>query len=103
MIDLLNLMFSLAAGILLGAIFFGGLWWTVRKGVAAKRPALWFFGSMVLRMSIVLLGFYFVMRDDWMRLLAELVGFIIARQIVMRLTRVTHQAGQLAQEGCHAP
>ena len=103
MIDLLSLMFSLAAGILLGAIFFGGLWWTVRKGVAAKRPALWFFGSMVLRMSIVLLGFYFVMRDDWMRLLAELVGFIIARQIVMRLTRVTHQAGQLAQEGCHAP
>jgi F1F0 ATPase subunit 2 len=30
------------AGLLLGAIFFGGLWWTVRKGVSSKRPALWF-------------------------------------------------------------
>lgn len=103
MIDLLSLVFSLAAGILLGAFFFGSLWWTVRKGVAAKHPALWFFGSMFLRMSIVLLGFYFVMRDDWMRLLAGLLGFIVARLIVTRLIRVASQPGQLAQEAGHAP
>ena len=24
---------ALAAGVLLGAIFFGGLWWTVRKSI----------------------------------------------------------------------
>ena len=30
------------AGLLLGGFFFGGLWWTVRKGVSAKRPALLF-------------------------------------------------------------
>jgi F1F0 ATPase subunit 2 len=42
------LMLGLAgvAGLLLGAIFFGGLWWTVRKGVASSRPALWFLGSL---------------------------------------------------------
>ncbi len=32
------------AGLLLGAIFFGGLWWTVRKGASSRRSALWFFG-----------------------------------------------------------
>ena len=35
------------AGLLLGAIFFGGLWWTVRLGVASRRPALLFLGSML--------------------------------------------------------
>ena len=44
----------------LGAIFFGGLWWTVRRGISSRRPALWFFGSLLLRMSIALAGFYFV-------------------------------------------
>ena len=57
------------AGVVLGAIFFGGLWWTVRKGVSSKQPALWFLGSLLLRMSIVLAGFYFVARGHWERLL----------------------------------
>ena len=60
----------LAAGLVLGAFFFGGLWWTVRKGVSSKQPALWFFGSMLLRMSIALAGFYFVGGGHWERLAA---------------------------------
>ena len=39
------------AGLVLGAIFFGGLWWTVRKGLSSQQPALWFLGSMLLRMG----------------------------------------------------
>jgi F1F0 ATPase subunit 2 len=78
---------ALAAGVLLGAIFFGGLWWTVRKGVTAKNPALWFLVSLLLRMGIVLAGFYFVARGDWEKLLLCLLGFLIARVVVLRLTR----------------
>jgi F1F0 ATPase subunit 2 len=103
MIDRFGLALALVAGILLGAIFFGGLWWTVRKGVTAKHPALWFFASMLLRTSIVVLGFYFVMGDDWMKLLAGLFGFIVARMIVMRLTGAANPSGHLAQEAGHAP
>jgi F1F0 ATPase subunit 2 len=94
---------GLLAGILLGAFFFGGLWWTVRQGVSSKHPALWFFGSLLLRTGIVVLGFYFVLGDDWRRLLAGLLGFIAARLIAMRLTREAEQAGQMAQEAGHAP
>jgi F1F0 ATPase subunit 2 len=78
---------TVAAGVLLGAIFFGGLWWTVRKGVTAKSPALWFLGSSLLRMGIALAGFYFVARGDWKKLLLCLLGFLVARVIVLRLTR----------------
>jgi F1F0 ATPase subunit 2 len=74
------------AGAGLGVIFFGGLWWTLRRGLASPRPALWFLASLVLRTSIVLTGFYFVGREHWQQMVACLLGFIIARFIVLRLT-----------------
>ena len=47
--ELLQLTVVMFAGLVLGAIFFGGLWWTVLKGVSAKQPALWFGLSLLLR------------------------------------------------------
>ena len=47
--EVLTLALALLAGVALGAVFFGGLWWTVRKGVSSKHPALWFLGSLLLR------------------------------------------------------
>ena len=99
----LSLASALGAGVLLGAFFFGGLWWTVREGLSSKRIGLWFLGSMLLRTSMALLGFYFILGDNWKRLLAGLLGFTIARIIVTRLTREAEQPSQLAQEGGHAP
>jgi F1F0 ATPase subunit 2 len=102
--NVLFLALALMAGLLLGAIFFGGLWWTVRKGISSKSPALWFLGSMVLRMGIVLAGFYFIGRGDWQRLVVCLLGFIIARIIVMRLTRTPIEHGNSqVKEVNHAP
>ena len=75
------------AGWGLGAIFYGGLWWTVGKGVSSKQPALWFFGSLLLRMSIALAGFYLVSGRRWERLLLCLLGFLMARVVVSWLIR----------------
>ncbi|OGV81109.1 MAG: ATPase F0F1 [Lentisphaerae bacterium RIFOXYA12_64_32] len=92
------------AGGLLGAVFFGGLWWTVRKGLSSERPALWFFGSLLLRMSIVLAGCYVVSGGHWERLLACLIGFVVVRLIVTWLTRPpVENAPPHAQEVPHAP
>ena len=99
-----GLVLALATGLSLGAIFFGGLWWTVRKGVSSKHPALWFLGSLLVRMSLVLVGFYFVGRGNWQRLVACLLGFIIARFIVLRLTRTPFEHPHSpAKEASHAP
>jgi len=81
------LIFALLAGLLLGTVFFGGLWWTVRRGLASQQPALWFLGSMLVRTAIVVPGFYYVMQGDWRRLVACLAGFLLARISVVRLTR----------------
>jgi len=75
------------AGLLLGGVYFGGLWWTVRIGMMSKRPALLFLGSLLLRTGVVLAGFYLLSGDDWLLLVVCLIGFICARVIVSRLTR----------------
>jgi F1F0 ATPase subunit 2 len=102
MTDALRLVLALVTGLLLGAIFFGGLWWTVRKGFSSRQPALWFFGSLMLRTSIALAGFYFVGRGHWERLLVSLLGFVVARLFVTRLTRAA-EPGYPAQAASHAP
>jgi len=82
------LLLALVAGMLLGAIFFGGLWWTVRNGLTAHRPALWFICSMMLRIGIVMIGFHFLLSlsgNSWEPLLGGVLGFILARLSATRL------------------
>ncbi|MEO6095638.1 MAG: ATP synthase subunit I [Fibrobacteria bacterium] len=85
--EFLQLMPAWGAGLGIGAVFFGGLWWTVRQGVASKLPAVWFLGSLIIRMGIAVAGFYLVSGHHFGRLLACLLGFIMARMAVNRFIR----------------
>jgi F1F0 ATPase subunit 2 len=78
---------ALLAGILAGSVFFGGLWWTVKRLATAKHPALLMVGGAVLRTGLVLGVFLLAGRDHLDRMLAALVGFVIARIVIVRLTR----------------
>ena len=85
--ELLQLAVPAAAGLVIGVFFFGGLWWTVTRGLCSARPALWFFASWMLRTGVALAGFIVVGRDDWQRWIACLLAFAAARLLVMRLTQ----------------
>jgi F1F0 ATPase subunit 2 len=93
MSEILSPLLALALGVgaLLGAMFFGGLWLTVRRGLASSRPGIWFMGSMLLRTGMVVTGFYFLLSlpalaaSGWKILLAGLLGFLLARLGAMRL------------------
>lgn len=94
---------ALTAGLLLGVFFFGGLWWTVRKGLSTKWPALMFPGSLLLRSVVTVAGFYVVGDGHWQRLLVCLLGFVIARFIVTRLAGPpVEYADAPAKEAGHA-
>ena len=56
----LVLAIAAVVGVVLGLVFYGGLYWTVSRGLVSKRPALWFLFSLLARVSIVIAGFYFV-------------------------------------------
>ena len=78
---------AVPAGIVLGAVFFGGLWWTVSRALTAAVPAAWFGLSALLRMAIVLTGLYCFARLGLPSLIACLCGMLAARGAVRHLTR----------------
>ncbi|MGD0674115.1 MAG: ATP synthase subunit I [Polyangiaceae bacterium] len=103
--EVVNSVFAWASGALLGAAFFGGLWWTVRRSSSSKRQAPWLVASFLLRMTVALSGFYFVaVGGHWLRIIFCLVGFMTARSVVTRLTQPSGPArSRLGRKGRHAP
>ena len=92
--ETLNLVLALFAGAMLGSFFFGGLWWTIRRGLSSGLAALWFSGSLLVRTLIAVTGLYFVSHGDWRRLIACLLGFLLARMAVNRLTRIVEEGAR---------
>jgi F1F0 ATPase subunit 2 len=81
------LVLALLAGAGIGTVFFGGLWWTVHKGLRSQNPAAWFLLSFILRMSFAVLGFYWLAKlEHWHYLAIALVGFVGTRMILTRFT-----------------
>lgn len=98
----LTIALAFAAGAGLGMLFFGGLWWTLRKGLTSRLPALWFAGSLVVRFGVVLAGVYFVSSGSWTRLAACLVGFVAARLAVTWHVQYSGAPDAAAREARHA-
>jgi F1F0 ATPase subunit 2 len=73
---------AFSGGLVLGTAFHLGLWWTVVCGLAAKRSALWFPVSLLLRMGVTVVGFYLIGAGHWERFLACLAGFLVAQILV---------------------
>jgi F1F0 ATPase subunit 2 len=91
--EALTFIFCVVVGGILGAIFFGGLWLTIRKGISARSPAFLFLGSLLIRTAIVVTGFYYTSAGHWQRLLSGVFGFLVVRQIIkMRIHRESRHA-----------
>jgi F1F0 ATPase subunit 2 len=87
MTDLIFRFLVFIVGLALGVLFFGGLWLTVKKALHSKRPALWYLGSLVVRTGITLLGFYYISSGDYLNMLICLLGFVLARFVVLSITK----------------
>jgi F1F0 ATPase subunit 2 len=86
--EFLRFAWTFVAGAMIGIVFFGGLWWTVRRAVELPIPALWFLGSSILRTGFALAGFWLVTGGNWRSVIACLAGFVAARLLVTWRTRV---------------
>ena len=100
--NILPLLPVLLGGIVLGIIFFAGLYWTVQRGMKSTHPALCFISSFVLRTTIVISGIYLLTDGQWPRLLASMLGFISARFAVITITRPSSDNVK-NQDPHHAP
>ena len=79
---------ALAAGMVLGTVFFGGLWWTVSRALTTAVPAVWFALSTLVRMAVVICGLYCFARLGLPALIASFCGLLVARSAVKHFTRV---------------
>jgi len=91
--EILKMALTFIAGLLLGTIFFGGLWISTQRALQSNLPALWFAGSLISRLTITLLGFYFVCQHNLQKYGICLVGFFIARFVVIWYTKVIEEKG----------
>jgi F1F0 ATPase subunit 2 len=82
---------ALIGGLILGILFFGGLWLTVKRTLGSSYFALWLLGSSLIRTGIVLTGFYFMAQGSLLQLLVSVAGFIAGRLLILRLTRQIEQ------------
>ena len=92
---------AVVAGAGLGVFHFGGLWWTVRRAGLFRRPASSMLASALVRMSVVLGGFYLVADHGWQRLLLCLLGFLAGRAAVTWRLRTPPLVE--SREALHAP
>jgi F1F0 ATPase subunit 2 len=82
--DALRFVLSLLAGVVLGLIYYGGLWLTVSRLPKTPHPAGLAMASFVGRMAVLLAGIYVVMGTRWEFALACLVGVLVARTVLVR-------------------
>jgi len=73
------------AGLVLGALFYGGLWFTVRRLPASQHPALLALVSFWIRSAIAVAGLVMLAKQGWQCGLAALVTFLLGRVVVARL------------------
>jgi len=100
MTEIMKIAAAIFAGTLLGLFFFGGLWWTVRRVVVSSNPALFLFVSLLLRVVLVVAGFYGVSHGEWRKLAASLAGFLLARLFVgNRVDSITQAQSQMLEGG----
>ncbi|MBN1664667.1 MAG: ATP synthase subunit I [Deltaproteobacteria bacterium] len=79
-----HIIISFMAGIVLGAVYFWGLWHTLRRLSETAKPFRWMFISYTVRVCFIMTGFYFVMGGRWERLIAAMIGFLVIREILMQ-------------------
>ena len=100
MIEMVPMTVALLAGVPIGVVFFGGLWWTVQKAMSSKQPGLLFAGSLMLRTVLTLAAFYLIETGSWQRLVMCLTGFMFGRILVKRLSQTrTNIDRPLLKEG----
>jgi len=70
---------AMALGLLLGAMYFAGLWWTVARVDRWRRPGRALALSFVLRAAVLLAGVYLLARAGIGPLALGLLGLVLAR------------------------
>lgn len=74
-----ELLITACLGVLLGSLYFGGLWLTVRRATRWRYAGLAMMASLLIRLALVGAGLYVLADGQWQRYVAALPGLMLAR------------------------
>ena len=77
--ELLHYFPVFAGGLLLGIVFFGGLWLTVRRLPHTTHPATVFLSSALIRIAVVVTGVWLLTKGNALSVGVCLLGFLTIR------------------------
>ncbi|MHB9031322.1 MAG: N-ATPase subunit AtpR, partial [Candidatus Latescibacterota bacterium] len=91
---------AMTAGMLLGMLYFGGLWMTVRALPRSKHPGVLILGSYFLRLALTGICFALIAHGGlWDRLLLCLLGFFLTRLFIVRFAAYPGSVYSAGKEG----
>jgi len=84
-LSVIEIVLAALGGALVGFLFFGGLWLTVRAIGTAKHPAGLAVASFFVRIAGFVVAFYLIARfGNWVDLVVALAAAIIVRTLLLR-------------------
>lgn len=102
MIATIELPLAFSLGFLAGALYYLGLWLTVRQLPAVKNQALFIFSSFAARIALLALALAVISRGDPLNFLACLAGIVLARWVAARESGKRPGADETAPENSRA-
>jgi len=91
-------LFIFPLGFGLGIFYFTCLWFTVQHLTRTQHPVLLIVSSGVARLSVALLAFYFLIGGHWERIIIALLGFLLARTLLIARWRPQTRLADLGLE-----
>lgn len=91
-----DLLIGFFAGVLLGFLYFQGLWWSVSRLNRVKNRKMFLFISWLGRSAVLFGGLYLAARYDYRYLLSAFIGLIAVRTVIIR--RVKKQINLLVKK-----
>lgn len=83
-----QLVLGVLGGLLMGLLFFGGLWLTVHRLPSSRSPMRLMLASFVFRTVGIALGLYGLARfGGWIAVLSGLAGMLLMRMLLVALLR----------------
>jgi len=79
--------YAFIVGIILGIVFFGGLQWTIDRLMKVRYPTALVLVSMVIRMAILLLGFYLLKDGSYYNIPLALLGVVLVRVVMVSVAK----------------
>jgi F1F0 ATPase subunit 2 len=84
MFSFTTLLIPFVLGGLIGWVYFGGLWETVRRLPESKNPQRLMILSFAARTLFALGGFFMLTEGQWERMVAAIAGFFIVKSFLVR-------------------